>query len=118
MWYLSFQCNDSLQDGSDKSKRSTRAKVNVIAMRNAPQTKSTSRTAKTKVNRANKRNKNIRKRSIAALTEKILRESPGKEFILNEIVLATVPGFVPWPARIVEINGETLRVEFFGTGEM
>lgn len=87
-------------------------------MTNATQIASRPRVANTKVNRANLRNENIGKRSIATLSEKMLRESPGKEFVLNEIVLAAVPGFVPWPARIVEISGETLRVEFFGSGEM
>lgn len=37
--------------------------------------------------------------------------------MLNEVVLATVPGYAAWPARIIEINGQTIQVEFFGTGE-
>lgn len=53
-----------------------------------------------------------------ALKERILKEAPEKEYIVNEIVLGTVPGYPPWPARIIEIVGQTIKVEFFGTGEM
>lgn len=52
-----------------------------------------------------------------ALKERIFDEAPDKQFIVNEIVLATVPGYSAWPARIIEINGQTIQVEFFGTGE-
>lgn len=37
--------------------------------------------------------------------------------MIDEIVLATVPGYAPWPGRVIEINGQTVQVEFFGTGE-
>lgn len=52
-----------------------------------------------------------------ALKERIITEAPDKEFVLNEIVLASVPGYAAWPARIIDINGQTIHVEFFGTGE-
>lgn len=40
------------------------------------------------------------------------------EFFLNEIVFATIPGYAPWPACILNINSETYYVRFFGSGEM
>lgn len=52
------------------------------------------------------------------LQEKMKMEAPDKEFVLNEVVLAIVPGFSPWPARILDISGVTIKVEFLGTGEM
>lgn len=51
------------------------------------------------------------------LAEQIVNESPGKVYAANEIVLATVPGYPCWPARITDIQGQTIHVEFFGTGE-
>lgn len=51
------------------------------------------------------------------LKERIDIEALDKCFVLNEIVLATVPGYSAWPARIIDINGATIKVEFFGTGE-
>lgn len=52
------------------------------------------------------------------LKEKIESELPANEYVLNEIVLCTIPRFSPWPARIMQINGHTIIVEFFGTGQM
>lgn len=52
------------------------------------------------------------------LKEKIKNNAPDNEFMTNEIVLATIPGFCAWPARIIQIIGETIMVEFFGTGQM
>lgn len=52
------------------------------------------------------------------LNEKILNESPLNTYMINEIVLATIPGFCSWPARIVDIVGETIMVQFFGTGHI
>lgn len=52
------------------------------------------------------------------LQERLQNETPNREYIVNELVLATVPGFAPWPARILNINGQTISVEFFGTGQM
>lgn len=40
------------------------------------------------------------------------------EFIANEIVFATIPGYAPWPACIIEVKGNTFFVRFFGTDEM
>lgn len=51
------------------------------------------------------------------MKERIDSEALDKCFVLNEIVLATVPGYSPWPARIIDIAGATIVVEFFGTGE-
>lgn len=53
-----------------------------------------------------------------ALKEKIRTEAPDNEFMINEIVLVTIPEFCPWPASITMITGETMMVQFFGTGEM
>lgn len=53
-----------------------------------------------------------------ALKSKNLRNVAEKEFIINEIVLATIPGFAPWPAIIIEIEDMTYIVCFFGTGQM
>lgn len=53
-----------------------------------------------------------------SLKEKIFEEAPDKEYVINEIVLGTVPGYPAWPARILEISGQTIKVQFFGTGEM
>lgn len=52
------------------------------------------------------------------LQERILNDVPGKEYLMNEIVLATIPGYSPWPARITNITGQTIMIEFFGTGQM
>lgn len=59
-----------------------------------------------------------RKSTKMQLQEQMLNDAPGKEFLTNEIVLATIPGFVPWPARILNIIGQTITVEFFGTAQM
>lgn len=61
-----------------------------------------------------------KKRRVKNLTikEKIRIEAPDNEYVIDEIVLATIPGFCAWPARIQQIIGETIMVEFFGTGEM
>lgn len=52
------------------------------------------------------------------LQERMDLEAPDKEFVINEVVLAVVPGYSAWPARILEISGVTIKVEFLGTGEM
>lgn len=62
-------------------------------------------------------NKKVRKSSKFIIKEKIRERNPNKEYMINEVVLATVPGYPPWPARILNINGQTIDVEFFGTGE-
>lgn len=59
-----------------------------------------------------------RKSTKLTLKEKISHDAPYKEYIVGEIILATVVGYPPWPARIIDINGHTLKVEFFGTGEI
>lgn len=60
----------------------------------------------------------IRRIKKLTLSEKIREESPKNVFMLNEIVLATVPGYCIWPASILQINGETIMVKFFGTGHV
>lgn len=76
-----------------------------------------------KVNEPNKpmanSNKKTRKNPTKLrLREKIETESPVNEFVPNEVVLATIPGFAPWPARILNMSDQTILVEFFGTGQM
>lgn len=63
--------------------------------------------------------KSIRRKTFNKLTlkEKINREAPINEYVINELVMATIPGYAPWPARIIDISGEIILVEFFGTGE-
>lgn len=65
-------------------------------------------------------NKKKKRKSTARLRlrEKIETASPVNEYVPNEVVLATIPGFAPWPARILNINEQTIFVEFFGTGQM
>lgn len=53
-----------------------------------------------------------------SLKERIHNESPINEFLVNEVVLCTIPGYSPWPARIKDINSQTIFVEFFGTGQI
>lgn len=52
------------------------------------------------------------------LEERIDSKAPKNQFLESEIVLATIPGYSPWPARISYISDETIFVEFFGTGQM
>lgn len=51
------------------------------------------------------------------IKERIDMEALDKCFVLNEVVLAIVPGYPFWPARVIDINGATITVEFYGTGE-
>lgn len=60
----------------------------------------------------------LRKSSKIQLLERIRLEIPTKDYLINEIVLTTIPGYKPWPSRILNITGQTITVEFFGTGEM
>lgn len=63
-----------------------------------------------------------RKKGRTQLKKGILKSksihSPTDEFISNEIVLATIPGYAPWPACIINVKGNTYFVRFFGTDEM
>lgn len=67
---------------------------------------------------ASSKTKRNGKSSKIQLLERMRTEVPAKEYLINEIVLATIPGYKPWPARILEISGQTIVVEFFGTGQM
>lgn len=58
------------------------------------------------------------KNSKQMLQERMLSDAPEKEFLSNEIVLASIPGYAPWPARILQISGQTITIAFFGTGQM
>lgn len=58
-----------------------------------------------------------KKRAKLSLKEK-LDNAPAIEFVPNEVVLATIPGYCPWPARIFSITNNKIFVEFFGTGQM
>lgn len=68
-------------------------------------------------NRSNEKTKTKRVRKLC-IQEKILNQSPNNEFMINEVVLCTIPGYAPWAARIREINNQTIFVEFFGTSQM
>lgn len=52
------------------------------------------------------------------LEEKMSNEAPCNSYMPNEIVLASIPGYAPWPAIIRNIIDETIYVEFFGTGQV
>lgn len=58
-----------------------------------------------------------KRRANLQLQERLLNDVPSKEYLPNEIILATIPGYVAWPARILEMMGQTVLVEFFGTGQ-
>lgn len=99
---------------TDDCKRTTRSKNRLLADETTPK----SRSLHEKKTQKPGTKKNNHKRISTQLQEFIDIGSPVNEFCLNEIVLATVPGYAPWPARIVKIVGETIFVEFFGTGQM
>lgn len=114
---------------SDSTRRQTRSatqntSVHVIDSKN----KSTvDLSAKQKQNRTDEtqtrtseteNRKQKRKFTKMQLQEYIDNDSPNRQYIVNEIIIATIPGFAPWPARILKINGQTITVEFFGTGHM
>lgn len=65
-----------------------------------------------------RKSKPARKSAKLQLEERVRNNIPSTEFLINEIVLGTVPGYVPWPGRILNITGQTITIEFFGTGEM
>lgn len=64
------------------------------------------------------KSKRLPRKSEMLLKEKIEKEAPTNSYLKNEIVLTTIPGFSPWPSRIVNIIGETIYVDFFGTGQV
>lgn len=78
-------------------------------------------TANTSTGRKRKRETKIEKRTRKStkllLIEQIDKDSPSRHYLPNEIILTTIPGFVPWPSRILKIDGHTILVEFFGTGQ-
>lgn len=71
-----------------------------------------------KIKKGEGKGNELRRKSQMRLKEKIQNEAPQNCFLMHEIVLATIPGFSPWPARIVNIMDETIHVEFFGTGQV
>lgn len=62
--------------------------------------------------------KGNRKSTKLQLQEQIENESPCRQYLVDEIILATIPDYAPWPARILNMNGQTITVQFFGTGHM
>lgn len=62
--------------------------------------------------------KKIRKSTKMQIQEHIDNNTPNKQYLADEIILATVPGYAPWPARILTMIGQTISVQFFGTGQM
>lgn len=124
---------------TDNYKRTTRSNKRLLTDKNTPNSKANSFNVlgtserKNDINNeqtndseraaAHKDKRSISKpgkenRNRGKLQEFIDDRSPVHEFVLNEIVLATVPGYAPWPSRIIKIVGETIFVEFFGTGQM
>lgn len=69
-------------------------------------------------NQSEKKKKKTKVGAKLSLVERINNESPANEFFTNEIVFATIPGYCPWPAAIMNINEQTIFVKFFGTGQM
>lgn len=67
---------------------------------------------------AKKKNPITRKDGKKKLEERIKNDAPVNQYIEGEIILGTIPGFAPWPARIQKIIDETIYIEFFGTGEV
>lgn len=52
------------------------------------------------------------------LEEIIKNDAPINQFAEGEVVLGTIPGYAPWPARIHTIIADTIYIEFFGTGQV
>lgn len=65
----------------------------------------------------NEEKKPKQKKKNFTLKEKVHNESPHFEFIPNEQVLVTIPGYPPWPDRIESVYGATIIVEFFSNGQ-
>lgn len=83
----------------------------------APASTSRKRARTTINDEKSKRNRKVAKSSKLQLQQRMRNEAPTKEYLIGEIVLATIPGYVPWAARILNITGQTILVEFFGTGQ-
>lgn len=62
--------------------------------------------------------KKSRKSTKLQLQQQIDNELPNRQYLVDEIILATIPGYAPWPARILKMIGQTISVQFFGTGQM
>lgn len=111
---------NSNEPKNDTSKMSCKAKD--FSSQNVERTEIET-TANTSTGRKRKREtkiekqKRMRKSTKLLLSEQIDRDSPSRQYLLNEIILTTIPGFVPWPSRILKIDGHTILVEFFGTGQ-
>lgn len=93
-------------DGNDR-KRKRIVTENSQKTRNESSTNTLSQPKKEKIRKSTK-----------ILQERILNEAPDRVFLPNEIVLCAIPGYAPWPARILQISGQTITIQFFGTGQM
>lgn len=58
-----------------------------------------------------KKNPKTRTDSKKKLEERIRNEAPLNQYIEGEIILGTIPGYAPWPARIQKIINETIYIE-------
>lgn len=71
-------------------------------------------TGRTLTNKTNEQKSKAKKRrENRSLKEKMEDEAPTNVYVPHEIVLATIPGFAPWPARILNIIEYTIFVEIF-----
>lgn len=98
-------------DFTQKKKDTNKAQENTTKNISTENTTKSTPNPKPKTKRAGKSSK-------IQLLERIRTEVPTKEYLINEIILTTVPGYQPWPSRILDITGQTIVVEFFGTGQM
>lgn len=65
-----------------------------------------------------KKNPKTRTDSKKKLEERIRNKAPLNQYIEGEIILGTIPGYAPWPARIQKIINETIYIEIFGTSQV
>lgn len=68
--------------------------------------------------KANVKKKLTRDHYRKQLEKNIYQKAPINEYLEGEIVLGTIPGYAPWPARIIKIVNETMYIQFFGTGQV
>lgn len=103
-----------MEDTVDKSRKKIvpkRSRATVTTTENEPHEMNPETQSKVKNKKQVRREPN--KKSLKPKTRCRL----DNEFIINEVVLATIQGYAPWPAYIMNIEGDTYTVRFFGTGE-
>lgn len=116
-FFLHFFCmktNECVQLRRSKRKREVDSPISI--KKNTKSIRIDGDQATSSTNKSEK--KNTMKNSKLKLKEKLKNDAPNKEFLVNEVVFATIPGYSPWPARILSINDHTIFVEFFGTSQM